>query len=158
MQNCLRWSGHQPPALPGRFAPYVQSSVALVVCWRCGLCQALCAWFQLVASPCILCVPRPPLGLACFAASPTRSARPPPRGSLRTARRKPPDKFFAIMAGRNRAAPADRLNYFSLSASFITTSSAILGKIVSHAPIVKAPPKSTVRLAVADPTLRFSES
>ena len=33
MQNCLRWSGHQPPALPGRFAPYVQSSVALVVCW-----------------------------------------------------------------------------------------------------------------------------
>lgn len=76
----------QPPALPSRFASYVQSPVALVVCWRCGICQALRAWFWLAASPCILCVPRPPLGLACFAASPARSARPPPRGSLRTAR------------------------------------------------------------------------
>ena len=55
MQNCLRWSGRQPPALPGRYAPYVQSSVALVVCWRCGIYQALRAWFWSAASPCILC-------------------------------------------------------------------------------------------------------
>ena len=31
MQNCLRWRGLQPPALPGRFAPAVQLSVALAV-------------------------------------------------------------------------------------------------------------------------------
>ena len=61
MQNCLRWSGHQPPALPGRFAPYVQSSVALAVFWRCGICQALCALFWFVAYGQASCVcPCPP--------------------------------------------------------------------------------------------------
>ena len=54
----------QPSALPSRFASDMQSSVALVVCWCCGIYQALCAWFQLAAPPCILFVPRPPLGLA----------------------------------------------------------------------------------------------
>jgi hypothetical protein len=81
MQNCLHRSGCQPPALPGRFAPYVQSSVALVVCWHCGIGQALCALFWLAASPCILYWPPPTPGLACFAASPARSSRPPPKGA-----------------------------------------------------------------------------
>jgi len=31
----------QPPALPSRFASYVQSAVALVVCWHLGISQAL---------------------------------------------------------------------------------------------------------------------
>jgi len=35
----------QPPALPSRFASYVQAPVALVVRWRCGIGQALRAWF-----------------------------------------------------------------------------------------------------------------
>ena len=50
MQNYLRWNGRQSPALPGRFAPYVQSSVALVLCWRCGIYQALCALFWLAVT------------------------------------------------------------------------------------------------------------
>lgn len=76
----------QPPALPSRFASYVQSPVALVVCWRCGICQALCAWLQLAASPCILCVPPPTLG-ACLLRSIARAVCPsaPQGGSLRTA-------------------------------------------------------------------------
>lgn len=80
MQNCLRWSGRQSSALPGRFAPYAPPPVALVVCWRCGLCQALHAlfWSAALRRACCVC-PRPPLGLACFAASPARSARQPPK-------------------------------------------------------------------------------
>jgi len=81
MQNCLRWSGRQSSALPGRFAPYAPPPVALVVCWRCGIGQALRAGFWSAASPCIWCLPLPTPGLACFAASPARSARPPPEGA-----------------------------------------------------------------------------
>ena len=80
MQNCLRWSGRQSSALPDRFAPYAPPPVALVVCWRCGICQALRAWLWSSASPVILCLPPPTPG-ACFAASPARSARPPPKGA-----------------------------------------------------------------------------
>ncbi len=76
----------QPPALPSRFASYVQSPVALVVCGRCGICQALRAWFWLAASPCILCVPPPTLG-ACLLRSIARAVCPsaPQGGSLRAA-------------------------------------------------------------------------
>ena len=71
----------QPPALPSRFASYVQSPVALVVCWHRGISQALRAGFWSAASPCIWCLPPPTPELACFAASPARSARPPPKGA-----------------------------------------------------------------------------
>ena len=97
-------SGRQPSALPGHCVPYAPPSVALVVCWHLGISQALRA-VCLVSGlrPVILCVPRPPLGLACFAASAARSARPPPRGSLRTApgsrrlrrRRTPPAPIYS---------------------------------------------------------------
>jgi len=88
MQNCLRWSGRQSSALPGRFAPYAPPPVALVVCWRCGICQALRAWFWSAASPCILCLPPPTLG-SCLLRSFARAVCPsaPRGGSLRTARR-----------------------------------------------------------------------
>jgi len=69
----------QPPALPSRFASYVQSPVALVVCWHLGISQALRAWFWSAASPGITCVPRPPTGLACFAAS-ARGCPSAPKG------------------------------------------------------------------------------
>lgn len=73
----------QPSALPGQFLPYAPPPVALAAGGRCGLCQALRAVALFSGlRPCVLCVPRPPLGLACCAASPARSARPPPRGSL----------------------------------------------------------------------------
>ena len=92
MQNCLRWSGRQSSALPGRFAPYAPPPVALVVCWRCGIGQALRAGFWSAASPCIWCLPLPTPGLACFAASPARSARPPPEGAPSESREyTPPD-------------------------------------------------------------------
>jgi hypothetical protein len=71
----------QSSALPGRFAPYAPPPVALVVCWRCGIYQALCALFLSAAPPCILYWPPPTPGLACFAASPARSSRPPPKGA-----------------------------------------------------------------------------
>jgi hypothetical protein len=77
----------QPPALPSRFASYVRSSVALLVCRRCGICQALCAWFYSAASPCILCWPPPTLRarlLRSIACAVCPSA--PQGGSLRTAR------------------------------------------------------------------------
>ena len=69
----------QPPALPSRFASYVQAPVALVVCWHLGISQALRAWFWSAASPCITCEPRPPTGLACFAAS-ARGCPSAPKG------------------------------------------------------------------------------
>ena len=81
MQNCLRWSGRQSSALPGRFAPYVQSSVALVLCWRCGLCQALRALFLSAASPCIWCLPPAhPWGLLASQHRPRGLPVRPPRG------------------------------------------------------------------------------
>jgi hypothetical protein len=49
MQNCLRWSGRQSSALPGRCAPYTPPPVALVLWWGYGLCQALRALFWSVA-------------------------------------------------------------------------------------------------------------
>ena len=87
MQNCLRWSGRQSSALPGRFAPYAPPPVALVVCWRCGICQALRALVWSAASPCILCWPPPTLG-SCLLRSFARAVCPsaPQVGSLRTAR------------------------------------------------------------------------
>ena len=88
MQNCLRWSGRQPPALPSRFASCVQSSVALVVCWHLDISQALCALFWSAALPCMLCLPPPTLG-ACLLRSIARAVCPsaPQGGSLRTALR-----------------------------------------------------------------------
>jgi hypothetical protein len=84
MQNCLRWSG-----LVSRRRSTVCPSPTrrrLSPLWCAGTRASVrrCARVALVSGlrPCILCVPRPPLGLACFAASPARSARPPPRGSL----------------------------------------------------------------------------
>jgi hypothetical protein len=71
----------QPSALPSRFAPSVHPTAALVLCWRSGISQLLCKCFWSAASPCILCLPPPTPGLACFAASPARSARPPPAGA-----------------------------------------------------------------------------
>lgn len=71
---------------PHCFAPFAPPPVALVLCWRCGLCQALRALFLSAASPCMLCWP-PTLG-ACL----LRKHRPrglpvrPQGGSLRTAR------------------------------------------------------------------------
>ena len=51
----------QPPALPSRFASYVQSPVALVVCWHLGFSQLLRKCFWLVACGHVSCVcPRPP--------------------------------------------------------------------------------------------------
>jgi hypothetical protein len=98
----------QPPALPSRFASYVQSPVALVVCWRCGISQALRAWFWLAASPVMLCWPPPTPG-ACLLRSIARAVCPsaPQGGSLRTApgagpaacRRCAP--AFSILAVRN---------------------------------------------------------
>jgi len=76
----------QPPALPSRFASYVQSAVALVVCWRCGIGQALRASFWSAASPVMWCWPPPTPGLALlrsFARAVCPSA--PRGGSLRTA-------------------------------------------------------------------------
>mgnify|MGYP007125370347 CR=1 FL=1 len=71
----------QPSALPSRFASYVQSPVALLVCWRSGLYQALRASFSLAASPCILYVPLPTL-VACLLRSIALRGLPvrPPRG------------------------------------------------------------------------------
>jgi hypothetical protein len=88
MQNCLRWSGRQSSALPGRFAPYAPPPVALVVCWHRGISQALRAWFWSAASPCIWCLPPPTPG-ARLLRSFTRAVCPsaPRGGSLRTARR-----------------------------------------------------------------------
>ena len=87
MQNCLCWSGRQSSALPGRFAPYAPPPVALVVCWRCGICQALCALFWSAAYGQASCVcPRPPVGLACFAASARGQPVRPPRGLPQPAR------------------------------------------------------------------------
>ena len=86
MQNCLRWNGHQPPALPGRFAPYVQLSVALVVCWRLwhisgALRMVLVSGFAVS----LVCAP-PTLG-ACLLRSIARAVCPsaPQWDSLRTA-------------------------------------------------------------------------
>lgn len=78
----------QPPALPSRFASYVQSPVALVVCWHLGISQALRAWFWSAASPVILCLPPPTPG-ACLLRSFARAVCPsaPRGGSLRTAPR-----------------------------------------------------------------------
>lgn len=86
----------QPPALPSRFASYVQSSVALVVCWRCGIYQALRTGFWSAASPCILCWPPPTLG-ACLLRSIARAVCPsaPQGGSLRTAQKTTPG-FLAL--------------------------------------------------------------
>ena len=82
MQNCLRWSGCQPPALPSRFASYVQSPVALVVCWHLGISQALCALFWSAASPYILFLPPPTLG-SCLLRSIARAVCPSaPQGGL----------------------------------------------------------------------------
>ncbi len=76
MQNCLRWSGRQPPALPGRFAPYVQSSVALLVCGHLGISQALRAggFGQWPAAMHLVCAP-PTLG-ACLLRSIARAVCP----------------------------------------------------------------------------------
>lgn len=79
MQNCLRWSGRQSSALPGRFAPYAQPPVALVVCWRCGVCQALRALVWSAAKHLVF-APAHPWVLLASQASPARSARPPPQG------------------------------------------------------------------------------
>jgi hypothetical protein len=86
MQSGLRWSGRQSSALPGPFAPYAPPSVALLVCWRCGIYQALCAMLWSAASPCILYLPPPTLG-ACLLRSIARAVCPsaPQGGSLRTA-------------------------------------------------------------------------
>ena len=62
--------------------PYAPPSVALVVCWHLGFSQALRALFWFVACGHVSGVcPRPPLSLACFAASAARPARPPPEGA-----------------------------------------------------------------------------
>jgi hypothetical protein len=62
-------SGRPPSVLPGHCVPYAPPSAALMVCWHLGISQALRA-VCLVSGlrPVILCVPRPPVGLACFAA------------------------------------------------------------------------------------------
>lgn len=89
MQSGLRWQrAHQPLALPGRCAPYAPPPVALSVSVHPGISQALRASFWSVACGQALGVgPRPPLGLACCAASPARSARPPPKGAPSEPRR-----------------------------------------------------------------------
>lgn len=68
-------------------APYAPSSVALSTRQLCGIYQALRASFWSAASPGILCRPPPTPGLACCAASPARSARPPPKGAPSEPRR-----------------------------------------------------------------------
>ena len=88
MQSGLRWSGLvSRRRYPVAGAPYAPAPVALVLCWHLVFTQALRAC-GLVSGlrPSILCVPRPPWGLARFACiGPARSARPPPGGSPRTA-------------------------------------------------------------------------
>jgi len=82
MQSGLRWSGFVSRLHSLiRFASDVQPPAALVLCWRSGISQALRAWLWPAASSCILCLPPPTPGLACFAALPARSARPPPVGA-----------------------------------------------------------------------------
>jgi hypothetical protein len=70
MQNCLRWSRRHPLALPGRFAPYVQPSVALS--------GVLALWHMSGALRIVLVSGLRPVILS--------EPRPPPRGSLRTER------------------------------------------------------------------------
>ena len=83
MQNCLRWCGRQPSALPGQFLPYAPPTAALAAGGRCGLCQALRAVaFVSGLRPCILWVPRPPFEPCLLRGIGARSARPPPWGSL----------------------------------------------------------------------------
>ena len=75
----------QPPALPSRFASYVQSSVALVVCLHLGINLLLRKCFWSVACGHSSCVcPCPPFWLACFAASPRGLPVRPPRGLPQT--------------------------------------------------------------------------
>ena len=81
MQNCLRWSGRQPPALPGRFAPYVQSSVALVVVvvpwhWSGALRIALVSGFAVH----VVFAPAHPWGLLASQLRPRGLPVRPPRG------------------------------------------------------------------------------
>ena len=93
----------KPPALPRRFASYVQSPVALVICWLCGIGQALCALVYSAAYGHAFCIcPRPPLRLACFAASPMWSARPPPKGAPAEPRQGTPLPLYLAFEKRGR--------------------------------------------------------
>jgi hypothetical protein len=108
MQNCLRWSGCQPPALPGRYAPAVQPSVALVVCWRCGTYQALCALFLVSGlRPVILSEPRPPNGLAAARHWPCAGLPVRPQGAPSEPRqvRSAINHQIAIAPSRRKAVP-----------------------------------------------------
>ena len=77
----------QPSALPSLFASYVQLPVALVVCWHLGFSRLLRKWFWSVAcghASCV-CPAHPGPRHAARGIGLARSARPPPRGSLRPA-------------------------------------------------------------------------
>lgn len=77
MQNCLRWSGHQPLRVL-RAAVCCPGGVLRLWLMSGALRMVLISGFAAH----LVFAPRPPLVLACFAASPARSARPPQRGSL----------------------------------------------------------------------------
>jgi hypothetical protein len=66
MQNCLRWvRSHSRRRSPVAFAPYAPPLAPLWLLWHRGISQALRA-VVLVSGlrPVMLCVPRPPWGLA----------------------------------------------------------------------------------------------
>lgn len=104
MQNCLRWSGCQSSALPGRFAPYAPPPVALVVCGHLGISQALRAggFGQWRAATYVVCAP-PTLG-ACLLRSIARAVCPSAPKGLPAVPRK-----ILHAVSKNNAAGASRL-------------------------------------------------